>query len=983
MRKVRSVSALLVLSALALGVCSVLAQAPSANSPAIATVGTRRIDRAEYEMRLSQLQQQVTRRQGDRPAEFKDLLRRQLLETLIRLNLLTLEAKRTNLSVSATEAEAALQKDPFFSPGGQFDAERWRLTRMSQPGRFQSALAAMSEQLAARKLDEQLQGRFSPSAASLEARATRQLRRAVTEDLSLRAFDFKGLYPEPREIDLVRYHREHPEEFRRPDRASLSVVFVNDPPMTEAEHQDPALGAAWNQRMRRAADSVQTAVRNGATLEDASARFGGPRSDVTVLPDNFPGYWKGETGSASALFKTQPGRLLPEPVQGTDGWLVVRVDRVERSHVAPLAAVAKEIRGRLREDSRLHHDERDRRALYVQLRDSLASTAWRFRWVAIDTAAVRIGEPSAADLDRWYRGHLADFSSFDAKSGSIVAKPLSQVRDEVRLRWRRDTRVLQARSQADDLFKAWSAGKRLSSLESSLGVRESGPAPMGADIDTGFAAVAISDTVWKRGEPRGAGLAPYARGFLVWQVLDRVENFTPAFEQVEPALRTALEAQQRAREEAGARALFDADPKRFGGGKIVHFTRMTVSWPPLLDVQLTRAQVERWHRANLDKYSAQELVRAKHILISPITPTEAADRAARVRADSLLARIRAGESFDALAARYSDDPATKDKGGDLGVFQRGTMLQAFEDVAFSMQEGELQGPVKSDVGYHIILCTEHVPAFVQPLSLVYTIVASDLAKAQADTIAMQRADSLLRTIRTAAQGRAFAKRYAYDTQTYMISPDQPNRNQMLERYFDLLWTLKPGEVMPTKWVAKGQGYWITWVDSITTTGVPTWDQARQQAIEAYRQGAGERALMAKVAELDSLERQGWGFDSLAVLWGGVNRSRELTAAGTAERGSIPEALDSLVFGREGHPAALAPGQLSGWVRWPGGIARVRLVERQEPTADRVAARADELRKVAVERKMHAYFEDLKRRYPVRILDRSLASIPLPDPPPED
>lgn len=983
MRNVRSASALVVLSLVALHVCTSLAQTPAASGPPVATVGTRRIERNEYEARLVAVQQQVAQRQGERPAEFNDLLRRQLLETLIRLQLLTLEAKRTQVSVTPAEAEEGLKKDAFFSPGGKFDPERWRLTRMSQPGRFQAALAAMSDQMAARKLDQQLQARFSPSAATLRAKATRQLRRAVTEDLSLRAADFKGTYPEPRELDVLRYYREHKEEYRRPDRATLSVVFVNDPPMTESERQDPARAAAWNQRMRLAADSLRAQVRAGASLEAASARFGGPRHDVSVLPDNFPGYWKGDAATTAAVFKAEPGSVLPQPVPGTDGWLVVRVDRVEPSHVAPFTQVAKEVRNRLREDSRLHHDERDRRELYAQLRDSLSGPAWTFRWAAVDTAAVRVPEPTAADLDRWYRGHLADYSSFDAKTGSIVAKPLVEVRDDVRLRWRRDTRLMLARTQADDLYQAWSAGKRANALETALRVKQSGPAPMGADIDTGFAAAAISDTVWKRGEPRGAGLAPYARGFLVWQVTGKVASHTPAFEQVEPALRTALQVRQMAIEEAGARRLYEADPKRFGGGKSIHFTRLVVNWPPLIDIPLTRTQVEKWHRRNLDKYSAQELVRAKHILISPIAQTAAADRAARVRADSLLARIRAGESFDALAARYSDDPATKDKGGDLGVFQRGSMLPAFEDAAFAMQAGDLGGPVRTDVGYHIIECTEHVPAYVQPLTLVYSIVASDLAKAEADTIALLRADSLVRVLRTAAQGRAFAQRHGFDLLDYTYSPDQPNTNPQLDGYFEQLQKLKPGEVMPVKWQAKGIGCWVTWVDSITTMGAPTWEQARNKALEAYRSGAGERALMAKIAELDSLEKQGWSFDSLAVLWGGANRSKELVAAGVSTRSSIPAALDSLVFGHDDQPAALAPGQLSGWVRWPGGIARVRLVERTEPTADRVEARMEDLRKAAIERRLVGYYDDLKRRYPVRITDRSLEAIPLPEPPPED
>jgi len=966
------------------------AQAPAAKGaaataapPAVATVGSRRVTREEYDRRLAVAEQQFAARGGERPAEFQDLLRRQMLETLIRLNLLVLESQRQGITASAAAAESALQRDPFFSPNGTFDAQRWQLTRATQPERFQAALQVSREQLAARQLDEQVQARLRPDESVLREKALRQLRRAVTEDLSLQIGEFSGHYPEPRELDVLRYYRDHASEFRRLDRATLSVVFVNEPPRTQLETTNAAAGQAWSARMKRAADSLVAAVRGGAKLEDAAAAYGGPRPDVTVLADNFPGYWRGDAGQTAAVFKAAPGTLLREPVPGADGYLVVRVDAVTPAHVAALAEVSREIRGRLRDESRLHHQENDMRALYASLRDSLSGPAWRFRWAALDTATVRVGEPSEADLDRWYRGHLADFSSFDAASGTIVAKPLAQVRDEVRARWKRDRRVETARGQADELYRAWSAGKRAPAVESAARARETAPAPMGADIDTGFAAAAISDTVWRRGEPRGAGFAQYARGYLVWQVIARVPSHTPTFEQVSPALRVGLEEREQAIEQAGARRLYEQDPKRFGVGKRYAFTRMIVPIPPLESVRLTRAEVERWHRQHLEKYSAPELVRASHILISPVNASPAADRAARTRADSLLARIRAGESFSELAARFSDDPATKDKGGDLGVFARGTMLQAFEDAAFAMHEGDLAGPVKTEVGYHIIRCTEHAAPFVQPLKLVYSIVAAECATAKGDTIAMRRADSLLRVVRTAAQGRVVGGQLGLRMDDYQFGVEESNPNTELDAYFDRLFKLKPGEVMPTRWKAKGTGYWITWVDSIVPAVEPTWEDARERAITAYRNGAGERAMMAKVAEMDSLSASGWSFDSLGTLWGGLKRSRELTAVGPDQRAGLPLSLDSLVFGMKGVPPALAEGQVSGWVRWPGGVARVRLLDREEPSADRTRARMDELRKIAVERRLQGYFDDLRKRYPVRILDKKLAAIPLPELPAED
>src|SRR5262245_7634056 len=119
---------------------------PAAPAP-IATVGTRKVTREEYERRLGMAEQQAAARGGERPAEFKDLLRRQMLETLIRLDLLVLEAQRQGVAATAAEAESALKRDPFFSPNGQFDAQRWQMTRTNQPERFQAALQVSREQM--------------------------------------------------------------------------------------------------------------------------------------------------------------------------------------------------------------------------------------------------------------------------------------------------------------------------------------------------------------------------------------------------------------------------------------------------------------------------------------------------------------------------------------------------------------------------------------------------------------------------------------------------------------------------------------------------------------------------------------------------------------------------------------------------------------------------------------------------------------------
>ena len=91
-----------------------------------------------------------------------------------------------------------------------------------------------------------------------------------------------------------------------------------------------------------------------------------------------------------------------------------------------------------------------------------------------------------------------------------------------------------------------------------------------------------------------------------------------------------------------------------------------------------------------------------HQIVVAAQPSDAAKKVARAQADSILAKIRAGEDFAGLAKHYSQDPGTREKGGDLGWFRRESMVRAFADAAYAMLPGEVSGIVESPYGYHII-----------------------------------------------------------------------------------------------------------------------------------------------------------------------------------------------------------------------------------------------------------------------------------------
>lgn len=125
-------------------------------------------------------------------------------------------------------------------------------------------------------------------------------------------------------------------------------------------------------------------------------------------------------------------------------------------------------------------------------------------------------------------------------------------------------------------------------------------------------------------------------------------------------------------------------------------------------MQVNDDEMKKFYAENASKFQGDEQRRASHILISfGVSATAQAKQEARKKAEEMLAEVRKNpKNFEALAKKYSQDPGSAEKGGDLGVFGRGAMVKPFEDAVFSMSPGAVSDLVESEFGYHIIKLTE-------------------------------------------------------------------------------------------------------------------------------------------------------------------------------------------------------------------------------------------------------------------------------------
>jgi len=949
---------------------------PAASSEGVvATVGGTRITRAQYDRRVREAEEGYrARSNAPVPAQFEPVLRREALEGLIRENLLSLEARRRGMTLSTEQAEEMLKKDDFFQTHGVFDEAKYVAVRTTQPEQFKAAIAEIQRTYPARQLKDEMEKQNRPDEATLRADLTRRMSRVTIDYVALRWAAFNSEAPEPSERQVIEHYAAHASDYQVPERVRVTLITVNKPA--------PAAGAGaselqdWENRMRQRADSLGTALRKGAKVEALAPSFG-TLETAELGKNETPAGWRGGAKAAQTIWSASAGTVL-DPVPGKAGYVVTRIEERVPAHTAPLRDVSLSIRAQLRATMAGELASRDIATIYQSVRDSLRGPAHRVRYAVADTATWVVPEPSAADLDRYYRGHLADYSFYDPKASSVGSKPLTEVRDDVRARLLSERRQSGARVAAEQLLAVWKAGKRDAKLERSMTrVREVGPVPVTAAVDTGLAGAALTDTMTAR-PGVGTDMVPFERGWVVYQTYDSQKDYTPTQEQVRAELVARRNAMLAARDEAGARRLYDQNPSRFSAPRRIVFTRVMVNAPEIMTVPLTREQVMKRYQSHLEDYGAPELVHARHILIAPANSSPQADAEARAKAEDLMRRIKAGEKVEDLARKYSDDDATRDKGGDVGVFGHGMMLDGFERAAFAMDAGDVHGPIRTEVGYHIIECIDHVPAEVTPLKYAYSNVASDAAHEIAENTAKFRADSLRRNARTPARALKAAEAMRLSVFHNEIAVGDQGTVAYLRDYFVRIGQLKPGEFDSQVQEYHGMGYAVTWVDSIAAPRAPSWEEARLQALDLYRREENHHRVLAKRTELDSLLHTGWSFDSLCALRGGAERYGPAGPGKALERLAGQDQLDSLAFGTKTSKPVLAQGKVTPWVEFPGGFAKMQLVERLDPDPVELANRLTNESHLELERNQRKAYEKLRQRYPVEILDRDLRMVELPE-----
>ena len=328
--------------------------------------------------------------------------------------------------------------------------------------------------------------------------------------------------------------------------------------------------------------------------------------------------------------------------------------------------------------------------------------------------------------------------------------------------------------------------------------------------------------------------------------------------------------------------------------RVVRYTLVDVN-QMRQSVQVSDDMLKQQYMANIQQYQVPNRVHVQHILFMTVGKTTDAEvEEIKKKAEDVLKQVKKGGKFEDLAKKYSEDPGSKDKGGDLSWITQGQTVPEFEKTAFSLSPGQVSDLVKTQYGFHIIKVLEKETAHTKPFEEVKDSLRAPLLLSQADKLASDTADKLSAAIRQSNKISLddLAKQYHLTVnETRPISATDP----LLElansqEAKDAIFRLRPEELsMP---IRTDRGYVVLSVKSILPAHQGSLDEVRNRVITDLKRENSIESAKNKAEELTKRVKAGEKFDTAARALG----LEPKTSDALARDGSIPGAASGKQLG---------------------------------------------------------------------------------------
>lgn len=369
--------------------------------------------------------------------------------------------------------------------------------------------------------------------------------------------------------------------------------------------------------------------------------------------------------------------------------------------------------------------------------------------------------------------------------------------------------------------------------------------------------------------------------------------------------------------------------------------------------QITDAEVQQYYQQNQQTFKVDDQVKVRHILIS-VDPSAGpdADAKAKAKAQGLLDQLHKdnGKDFAELAKKNSDDPGSKDQGGELGWIKHGVTVPEFDAAAFSLQPGQLSGLVRTKFGYHIIQTEDKQSAHIKPLDEVKNSIVDILTKqkeAQAEqTFAQQLAQEAQKSGLAAA---AAAHHLQVVTTDYVAAgsnlPGMDDSSKLLAAAF----TAQPKSAPQVSTTGEG-GYALFQVADVKAAHTPTFDEYKSHVLDDFRDQQVTSLLARKTNELADRAHADNDLAKAAKEVGATMKTSDLVGRDqqVPDVGQLSTAAPSLFD--------LNVNQISGPLNDGHTGVVARLVDKQQPSADDVAKNFDATRDAQLNQRRDQAYE---------------------------
>ena len=369
----------------------------------------------------------------------------------------------------------------------------------------------------------------------------------------------------------------------------------------------------------------------------------------------------------------------------------------------------------------------------------------------------------------------------------------------------------------------------------------------------------------------------------------------------------------------------------------IEYVAFDASKTPGGNAAVSDADVQAYYSGHAAQYKTEEQVKTRHILIASKAGADAAtDAAAKAKAQDVLKQVQAGGNFAALAKKYSDDPGSKDNGGELVLMPTASLDPAYAKAAMALNPGQTSGLVKSAFGYHIIQTEQKQAAGLKPLAEVKGTIVKTLEQGKQGGALQSYGNEL-----AAEAKKNGLEKTAAAHGLKAVTTDYVEKNAVIGGLSDgtamLAQAFAAEKGAAPAAVSTGDGYAVFAVLDVKTAHAPEFAVYKAHVLDDYRDQKAPELLQAETTKLDARAKELNDLKKAAAELKIPVKTSDLVG----EDGQVAD------LGAMNGPGAaafkLAKGAISDAINAGQTGVVLTVTDKQEPTADDIAKNFDTTR----------------------------------------